>query len=142
MPMSMRCLFGGLGIACAAAGCGEKYNMVTVALMTEPETTMMVTATMTEGTEGTTADTPTTSGNSQEGSNSDSNDTDPTAPTTGTPVACEDPESCTAEEEGDVMSQAIPFFRGKVCVSDEVQPGDKVAVWVSTCFHPCMQPGG
>ncbi len=37
---------------------------------------------------------------------------------------------------------ALPFFRGRVCMPTRIQPGDNVPVKISTCLHPCMQPGG
>jgi len=42
---------------------------------------------------------------------------------------------------GDLTSFTLPFFRGRVCVSDAVQPGDPVAISMSTCVHPCLTPG-
>jgi hypothetical protein len=63
------------------------------------------------------------------------------APTTGEPVPCDSPEGCTAMGGGDLASFALPFFRGRVCVSDAVQPGDTVVVSMSTCVHPCLSPG-
>ncbi len=39
--------------------------------------------------------------------------------------------------EGD-LQVTLPFFRGRVCASDSLQPGDAVAVSVSTCVHPCL----
>lgn len=39
---------------------------------------------------------------------------------------------------GDLGPLAMPFFRGKVCVSDAIQPGDSVAMSVSACVHPCL----
>jgi len=62
-------------------------------------------------------------------------------PTTGEPVACDSPEGCTAMGGGDFTSFTLPFFRGRVCVSDAPQPGDTVAISMSTCVHPCLTPG-
>jgi len=59
-------------------------------------------------------------------------------PTTAEPVPCDTPEGCTAMEEGDLSGVTVPFFRGTFCVSDEVQPGDKLAISASACVHPCL----
>lgn len=63
------------------------------------------------------------------------------APTTGEAVPCDSPEGCTGMGGGDLASFTLPFFRGRVCVSDAVQPGDTVVVSMSTCVHPCLSPG-
>ncbi len=63
---------------------------------------------------------------------------DPTAPTTGEPVACDSPEGCTAMGGGEITSTTVPLFRGKLCVSDALRPGDALAVSVSACMHPCL----
>ncbi len=63
------------------------------------------------------------------------------APTTGGVVPCDSPEGCTDMGEGDLASFTLPFFRGRVCVSDAVQPGDTVAISMSPCVHPCLSPG-
>lgn len=48
--------------------------------------------------------------------------------------------------EGDAPASfsnvGVPFFRGKVCVAKQVQPGQAVPVKVSTCLNPCVTPGG
>ena len=44
----------------------------------------------------------------------------------------------TAMEEGDLSGVTLPFFRGTFCVSDEVKPGDTLAVSVAACVHPCL----
>lgn len=129
--------------------------MVTAALMTDPETTGVDTETGTGSESGSTAETPTgttpTSGDpsgdpssdpSSDPSGDPSSDPDPTADTTGAPVTCDTPESCTAEGEGDISPLALPFFRGMVCVSDNVKPGEKIAMSFSTCAHPCLDVGG
>lgn len=67
---------------------------------------------------------------------------DPSAPTTGEPVPCDTPEGCTGVGGGDLAPFVLPFFRGTVCVSDTVQPGDKLALSVSTCAHPCLTVPG
>jgi len=59
-------------------------------------------------------------------------------PTTGEPVVCDSPEGCTGAGGGDLASFTLPFFRGKVCVSDAPQPGDPVAISMTTCVHPCL----
>lgn len=59
--------------------------------------------------------------------------------TTGSePVPCDTPEGCTDMGEGDLDAFSLPFFRGTVCVSDAVQPGDALALAVTTCTHPCL----
>ncbi len=58
--------------------------------------------------------------------------------TTGEPVVCDSPEGCTGMGGGDLASFTLPFFRGKVCVSDAPQPGDPVAISMTTCVHPCL----
>lgn len=64
-------------------------------------------------------------------------------PTTGDePVVCDTPEGCTGMGEGDLEALTLPFFRGRVCVSDTVQPGAALAVSVSTCVHPCLKFAG
>jgi hypothetical protein len=63
------------------------------------------------------------------------------APTTGGVVPCDSPEGCTGMGEGDLTSFTLPFFRGRVCVSNAVQPGDTVAISMSPCVHPCLTPG-
>lgn len=73
-------------------------------------------------------------------------DADPTtassAPTGVEPVPCDGPEGCTDMGEGDLEPFVLPFFRGTVCVSDAVQPGDALALAVTTCAHPCLKVGG
>ena len=64
--------------------------------------------------------------------------TEDPGPTTAEPVACDTPEGCTAMEEGDLSGVTLPFFRGTFCVSDEVKPGDTLAVSVAACVHPCL----
>jgi len=64
------------------------------------------------------------------------------APTTGEPVACDTPEGCTGMGGGDLASFTLPFFRGRVCVSDAPRPGDPVAISMTTCVHPCLKVGG
>lgn len=59
--------------------------------------------------------------------------------TTAEPVACDGPESCTAMEEGDLSGETAPFFRGSFCVSDEVKPGDTLAISATACVHPCLE---
>ncbi len=59
-------------------------------------------------------------------------------PTTGEPVVCDSPEGCTGMGGGELASFTLPFFRGKVCVSDAPQPGDPVAISMTTCVHPCL----
>lgn len=64
---------------------------------------------------------------------------DPTGPVTGEPpVPCETPEGCTAMGSGEIASTTVPFFRGEVCLSDKLRPGDPLALSVSTCAHPCL----
>lgn len=60
------------------------------------------------------------------------------APTTAEPVSCDTPEGCTAMEEGDLSGVTAPFFRGSFCVSDEVRPGDALAISATACVHPCL----
>lgn len=91
--------------------------------------------------EGTTAATTSSSGSSGSGSGEMPTGgvlTTTVDPTTSEPVACDGPESCTAMEEGDLSGVTVPFFRGMFCVSDAVKPGDKLAVSVSACVHPCL----
>ncbi len=38
--------------------------------------------------------------------------------------------------------QALPFFRGRVCMPKRVQPGDTVPVKIMPCVHSCIEPGG
>ncbi|MBL9103493.1 MAG: hypothetical protein JNL82_21280 [Myxococcales bacterium] len=155
MSMIMR-RWSGVFAVVALSGCADKYEMVTAALMTDPETTGVSDSASGTGT-GTTDASPTstapTSGDpSSDPSGDPSSDptgdptsdptADPTEPTTGAPVTCDTPEACTAEGEGDISPLALPFFRGQVCVSDNVKPGDKIAMSFSTCAHPCLDVGG
>jgi hypothetical protein len=64
------------------------------------------------------------------------------APTGAEPVPCDGPEGCTDMGEGDLAPFVLPFFRGTVCVSDKVQPGDALALAVTTCAHPCLKVTG
>lgn len=65
---------------------------------------------------------------------------DATGPVTGEPpVPCETPEGCTAMGSGEIASTTVPLFRGEVCLSDELRPGDPLALSVSTCAHPCLK---
>lgn len=152
MPMlSMRGVSGLVAVLVLSAGCQDKFDMVTQALMTDPETTGITdtgTGTGTgSATDIATSTEPPTTGMPTADTGGDpsgdpSSDPDPTADTTGAPVTCETPESCTAEGEGDISPLALPFFRGTVCVSDNIQPGDKVALSFTTCAHPCLDVGG
>jgi len=64
---------------------------------------------------------------------------DATGPVTGgPPVPCETPEGCTAMGSGEIASTTVPLFRGEVCLSDKLRPGDPLALSVSTCAHPCL----
>jgi hypothetical protein len=135
MPMmSTRVLGGVCGALLVGAGCSDKFEMVTVALMTDPESTGVTTGGTTSET---TTPTPTDSGDP-----SGDPGGDPTEATTAAPVTCDTPEACTDEGEGDVGPLTLPFFRGMVCVSDEIQPGDKLAVSISACVHPCLDVSG
>lgn len=139
MSMSKLRLVSGLSLGLFAA-CGDRFEMVTVALMTDPPSTGITDDSSTEGTTSTpTGGVMTSTEGDPSGSPSPS---DPTVPTTGEPVACETPEGCTGMGSGDLGPLALPFFRGKVCVSDQVRPGDLLALWVSTCVHPCMEVDG
>ncbi|MCA9716379.1 MAG: hypothetical protein H6713_09600 [Myxococcales bacterium] len=35
---------------------------------------------------------------------------------------------------------ALPFFRGRVCMPDEVATGDEVPIKIDPCVHPCVTP--
>lgn len=136
--------------ALALAGCQDKYEMVTQALQTNPTAESASSGSGTEtdsDTSGPTGGVVTStqadgSGDASAGTSGDASgptgSSDPSAPTTGEPVPCDSPEGCTGMGGGDLAPFTLPFFRGKVCVSDAVQPGDKLAVWVSTCAHPCL----
>lgn len=96
-------------------------------------TTPVLTSTDGE-TAGETADVPTTGEPTTDGPTTDS-------PTTGGVVPCDSPEGCTGMGEGDLTSFTLPFFRGTVCVSDAPQPGDALAISMTTCVHPCLTVG-
>lgn len=119
--------------ALIVAGCSDQYKMVTAALMTDPESTGVETE---GGSTGGTAQLPTSGGPTAD------TDNDPTADTTGAPATCDTPEACTGEGAGDVGPLTLPFFRGRVCVSEAVKPGDAVAVSISSCVHPCLDVNG
>jgi hypothetical protein len=38
-------------------------------------------------------------------------------------------------------NKAVPFFRGEVCTTHEVQSGERIPVSVSPCLHPCIARG-
>jgi len=140
MPMmSTRVLV--CGVLLVGSGCADKYEMVTAALMTDPESTGLTTGSSTG--EATTP-TPTSGDPSGDptGDPGGATDADPTEATTAAPVTCDTPEGCTDQGEGDVGPLTLPFFRGMVCVSDEIQPGDKLAVSISACVHPCLEVSG
>lgn len=147
MPMMpTRCVLGVCG-ALFLGGCADKFDMVTQALMTDPEDlSTSVTdgggATIDMSTEATATEAVPTDGGEGPSTPGDDTDNDPTADTTGAPATCDGPEECTAEGSGDVGPLTLPFFRGVVCVSDKVQPGDKVAFSVSQCSHPCLDVSG
>ena len=138
MPMmSTRVLV--CGVLLVGSGCADKYEMVTAALMTDPESTGLTTGSSTG--EATTP-TPTDSGDPSGDPTGGATDADPTEATTAAPVTCDTPEGCTDQGEGDVGPLTLPFFRGMVCVSDEIRPGDKLAVSISACVHPCLEVSG
>ena len=68
--------------------------------------------------------------------------TEPMTTTGVVPVPCDGPEGCTDMGEGDLDPFVLPFFRGTVCVSDAVKPGDPLALSVTTCAHPCLNVPG
>ena len=149
MPRPAPVRVASLVLVLITAACQEKVEMVTPALKTNP---------MDEGSAGSSGSDSATDGptggvvtSTQAEDSGDANgavtgdpsgdpgaSSDPSAPTTGEPVPCDTPEGCTGVGGGDLAPFLLPFFRGKVCVSDAVQPGDKLALWVSTCVHPCL----
>jgi hypothetical protein len=39
------------------------------------------------------------------------------------------------------QDKAIPFFRGEVCTTLEVQSGERIPVSINPCLHPCIDRG-
>ena len=53
----------------------------------------------------------------------------------------EDFEAHSTEEgaPSEFTGKVVPFFRGRVCVPDEVKSGDPIPVSMDECFHPCLE---
>jgi hypothetical protein len=37
------------------------------------------------------------------------------------------------------VGEVVPFFRGEICIPDEVRSGDPLPIVMRPCFHPCLQ---
>lgn len=70
----------------------------------------------------------------------------------GRAQVCDAFNSICIDEEVDLSStedpapasftnKAVPFFRGQVCTTHEVEAGAPIPVSVSPCLHPCFQRG-
>lgn len=70
----------------------------------------------------------------------------------GRAQVCDTFNSICVDEEVDLSStefpapmsftdKAIPFFRGEVCTTHEVESGQRIPVSVNPCLHPCIDRG-
>ncbi len=127
MTIMKRSLRVGLPVLILVCGCKDGEEMTTASSSTGA-------ASSTVGATGSATDTGGATGTGEVPTSGD-----PTGPVTGEPpVPCETPEGCTAMGSGEIASTTVPFFRGEVCLSDKLRPGDPLALSVSTCTHPCL----
>jgi hypothetical protein len=54
----------------------------------------------------------------------------------------EDFEAMSTEDgaPSEFTGKVVPFFRGTVCLPDEVKSGDPIPISLDACFHPCLVP--
>ncbi len=123
--------------AIALAGCQDNVDMVTAAL-----DSVSATEATTAASTGTTDGTASTGGSGTAGTAAAStagSESEGTA--TGGPVPCEAGVDCTApgDPDGEVGPLDLPYFRGHACAATTGKSGEKIAVRLEACVHPCLK---